>query len=1100
MTSRTAVAIGRLPAVLGAQRPKQVNLCSLHGAFGNGLSRPKCSRGPFLIRQLSASSPCHGSCRKGRRTVSAAAVVEEANKPSSNGKAAGKEVISSVRFDAGLNVSVSKAPGGYEVDIMAETPKAMMMHWAINDWNLSPESCRPEGTQQIDDKAVQTPFKDGKSIHLTFPEDNCPSRVVWVLKELEPENWIHNGGTDFAVQLKPPSAADVLGKVLTAEGTYSHWSLFNRFILANEILDAADSAGAEGMSFFFVWMRLSSMKQLDWYRNSSYQSKDIAHVQKTTTQRIADKARSSADPQCRFFARLAVAGLPRGGGDGDAIRHGILNIMRENGIKEGHRPGIECHFLEAWHQKLHTNTTPEDITVCEAYIAFLESGDIGTYSRVLWENGGISRADMADKWDRKIPADPMHLPHLIGPMKHYLWILKTTHGGADMDTCLEMAKGGLDGDLQWQLYDILKNRNEWWVPGKLVDLRQRLEPYWRAEGASRDVLLLDVALDNYFRLCIERTDKSSLSGDDLLEMVGLVLRNACIAAESQDFGQCLAYWEKVKGAERWGPEWSLRALAAAQRVQLSLSAFADNIYNLVQPHAESFKEACKLDPKYITNFGEEVVRGQPVFVLSILLQKLEPMLREAAGVAPWQIVSQAEASGEVAVQELADIQGQTFDSPRVLVSNQIGGMEDIPENVTAVLTHSPTDVLSHVAIRARSQGVLLATCFDEAALGNIKQLEGKNVRLDVDATGAVTATESAAASATDGAVPKSGTKLPALKIPKPQKASAWALKESDFGPGLVGGKSGNLATLRGKLPASIAVPASLALPFGTFERVLKDDVNAEAAAAVAKLQKQLSSAKGIPPALVELRQTVATQLQPPTGFQQELASQAEEGGLISPGDWSEGSEKWTHAWSAICQVWASKWNDRAWLSRKARGVADADLFMACLLQQVVPAQYAFVVHTANPISKQKGETFGEVVMGMGEALVGNYPGRALSFSAAPGQQAGVKLISLPSKRLGLFTAAARTIIARSDSNGEDLEAFAGAGLYDSIPFPSLREQPVDYASDELLWDSAFQQEILQGLVDLGKAVEEAFDGVPQDIEGVYSKGSFTVVQSRPQVL
>ena len=51
------------------------------------------------------------------------------------------------------------------------------------------------------------------------------------------------------------------------------------------------------------------------------------------------------------------------------------------------------------------------------------------------------------------------------------------------------------------------------------------------------MLLLDIALDNYFRLCIERTDKSSLSGDDLLDMVGLVLRNACIAGESQDFGQ-----------------------------------------------------------------------------------------------------------------------------------------------------------------------------------------------------------------------------------------------------------------------------------------------------------------------------------------------------------------------------------------------------------------------------------------------------------------------------------------------------------------------------------------------------------------------------------
>ena len=40
--------------------------------------------------------------------------------------------------------------------------------------------------------------------------------------------------------------------------------------------------------------------------------------------------------------------------------------------------------------------------------------------------------------------------------------------------------------------------------------------------------------------------------------------------------------------------------------------------------------------------------------------------------------------------------------------------------------------------------------------------------------------------------------------------------------------------------------------------------------------------------------------------------------------------------------------------------------------------------------------------------------------------ADVRLASLPSKRLGLF-AAQPSLIARSDSNGEDLEAFAGAG-------------------------------------------------------------------------
>lgn len=78
-----------------------------------------------------------------------------------------------------------------------------------------------------------------------------------------------------------------------------------------------------------------------------------------------------------------------------------------------------------------------------------------------------------------------------------------------------------------------------------------------------------------------------------------------------------------------------------------------------------------------------------------------------------------------------------------------------------------------------------------------------------------------------------------LSIPKPKQSTAWALSETQFAAGVVGGKSGNLAKLRGQLPDDIAVPASVALPFGTFEKVLKDDVNKEAAAAVAKAQKAL---------------------------------------------------------------------------------------------------------------------------------------------------------------------------------------------------------------------------------------------------------------------
>ncbi len=96
--------------------------------------------------------------------------------------------------------------------------------------------------------------------------------------------------------------------------------------------------GAEGMALVFTWLRLSSTRVLPWYKNSNYQSKDIAHVQKGVAQNMADTARSAPDPYSRMYARMALGGLPRGGGNGDDIRMGILHIMRAHGIKEGHRP------------------------------------------------------------------------------------------------------------------------------------------------------------------------------------------------------------------------------------------------------------------------------------------------------------------------------------------------------------------------------------------------------------------------------------------------------------------------------------------------------------------------------------------------------------------------------------------------------------------------------------------------------------------------------------------------------------------------------------------------------------------------------------------
>ena len=70
--------------------------------------------------------------------------------------------------------------------------------------------------------------------------------------------------------------------------------------------------------------------------------------------------------------------------------------------------GIEDGFIEQWHQKLHQNTTPEDITICEAYLAFLESGNMDNFWRVAWDNGRLTPETLA-RMDQPITSASVRL-------------------------------------------------------------------------------------------------------------------------------------------------------------------------------------------------------------------------------------------------------------------------------------------------------------------------------------------------------------------------------------------------------------------------------------------------------------------------------------------------------------------------------------------------------------------------------------------------------------------------------------------------------------------------------------------------------------------
>src|SRR5215472_12820526 len=245
----------------------------------------------------------------------------------------------------------------------------------------------------------------------------------------------------------------------------------HRFNLCYDMLDKVRGS-LDGLALIYVYLRFSAIRQLTWQRNYNTKPRELAHAQERLTQKIASIYRS--EPASRPLARLMLATVGRGG-EGQRIRDEILNIMHRHHIKE-----VSGHFLEEWHQKLHNNTTPDDLVICEAYLAFLSSnGNRDTFYRTL-EAGGVTRQRL-ESFERPIRSQPDFVPHLkdalIHDFQNFLRILKASHSGTDLETAINAARGQLDGGLQGLLGYIWNKRNDPNVSpvelvGKITDARR----------------------------------------------------------------------------------------------------------------------------------------------------------------------------------------------------------------------------------------------------------------------------------------------------------------------------------------------------------------------------------------------------------------------------------------------------------------------------------------------------------------------------------------------------------------------------------------------------------------------------------------------------
>jgi pyruvate,water dikinase len=139
--------------------------------------------------------------------------------------------------------------------------------------------------------------------------------------------------------------------------------------------------------------------------------------------------------------------------------------------------------------------------------------------------------------------------------------------------------------------------------------------------------------------------------------------------------------------------------------------------------------------------------------------------------------------------------------------------------------------------------------------------------------------------------------------------------------------------------------------------------------------------------------------------------------------------------TAVQGCWASMWSPRAVDYRRQHGWDAPDLAIAVIVQAMVPAQWAGVLFTADPVSGQRDRVIVEAAPGLGEALVS-------------GERSGMHLV------VGKAT---------------------GHVLVGTSPLP---------------------QEVLRELVRLGIQIETAFDA-PQDIEWAHANGHVSILQARP---
>ena len=1034
-------------------------------------------------------------------------------------------------------------PIKYTINLILElqnTSDNIQLHWAVYKknnaslWIHPVEKFYPKNTVDADKCSVDTSFEKNKiefDFEIKSDDENIFQGINFVLKNLSNGKWYNNYGQNYRIEIIKREKTiyneennseliipECIKDAVDLEGNAGNWSLMHRYQKVRDCLFLLDLENPKESLWIYIWLKYSFRRLLTWQRQFNTPPKDLQWSMHCLTFELTKRfselytiSKNNKNKNKYFclspkmIIKDSCVLVGKGRENGQRIRDEILNIFHKFHISEK----IDS-FYEQWHQKLHNNTTPDDIIICQALVNFLRTNNMQEFWNTL-NYGGVNKQRL-ESFERKITMEPYYEPAYLHDFENFLNLLKEVHGSADLILMFDQSKYAFGNNSQI-FNEIIYFKDDWdtlkqiWrVTNGREILKNLIENAMNDQGKLRDLLFFDDALQLYLRQIIEKILHINLDFNNYVSIITALLKNLNLYVDNfPEIEICLKDWiafgENLKNEVTKGNiDSAMKVQSITDRIGRLLGHVIDYYNTVFAPRATYFGKGCKVDEKLVDIFTEEEIRGSIFFALSSILKKIQPILRNKANLGPWLIISRGcneNICGKVRYEkDLKTIQLEQFKEKTILLTENVGGSEEIPINCNAVIilnSNNYPDMLAHISVRARNLKVALLVCFEQNMYQALKDNNDKFLEIkfngnNIEYKNINNAKEQKEKKA-DEEINKS------IKPTKfDDKFNKAYIEIDEFENDKVGAKSNNLKKIYKKLPVWIKYPESFSIPFNVFDYFLNLQENSNEKESLSNLifkldslsENELNKSTEI---LNNCASIIINQMSIPEDneYYKQLKQRLEKFGI--------NEKELPEAIKSIKRVWASKFNERAFISCRKIGIKLKEISMAVLCQKIIEAEYAFVIHTKNPSNNDKNEIYCEMVYGMGESLVGAYEGQSFSFIYNK-ETKNINIVTYPNKSIALKN---KGFIFRSDSNTEDLEGFAGAGLFDSIPIVEYEEVNMEYGINKIFCDENWKREMMKNIGNLGLEIERIFEGVPQDIEGVYSNKEFYIVQTRPQV-